>query len=126
MILCKLEACFVTITGITMIIMRKLPEIIEKMKNKKEYKFFTANKKSILVVTIILFVTYLPYLLYYYPGNVLIDSTIQIMQGMGDLKLTNHHPAIHTGIITLCLKFGHLLTNNYNFGVFLYTFLLFF
>lgn len=122
-ILCKLEACFVTITGITMIIMRKLPEIIEKMKNKKEYKFFTANKKSILVVTIILFVTYLPYLLYYYPGNVLIDSTIQIMQGMGDLKLTNHHPAIHTGIITLCLKFGHLLTNNYNFGVFLYTFL---
>lgn len=122
-ILCKLEACFVTISAITIILMKKLPQVIERIRNKKEYNFFTSNKKSILVVTLILFVAYLPYLLYYYPGNVLIDSTIQIMQGMGDLPLTNHHPAIHTGIITLCLNFGHLLTNNYNFGVFIYTFL---
>ncbi len=122
-IACKLEVCLVTITAMASIIMKQLPTIIEKIKNKKEYKFFTANKKSILVVAIILFIAYLPYLLYYYPGNVLIDSTIQIMQGMGELPLTNHHPAIHTGIITLCIDIGHFLTNNYNFGVFVYTFL---
>lgn len=121
MLLCKLEACFVCITSIVCIVMRNLPIAMEKMKNKRENKFFTYNKKSILVVAIILFIAYLPYLLYYYPGNVLIDSTVQIMQGMGDLKFTSHHPPIHTAIITLCLKIGHLLTGSYNFGAFIYT-----
>lgn len=121
MLMCKLEVCFTIITALTVIIIPQIPKWIEKIKNKKENKFFTANKKSFIIVAIIIFIAYLPYLLYYYPGNVLIDSTVQIMQGMGDWQLTNHHPAIHTGIITMCIKFGHLLTNDYNFGAFLYT-----
>lgn len=123
MLLCKLEACFVCITSISCIIMRNLPNIMEKIKSKKEYKFFTNNKKSILIVALLFLVAYLPYLLYYYPGNVLIDSTVQIMQGMGDWEYTTHHPPIHTAIITLCVKFGHLLTGSYNFGAFIYTLL---
>lgn len=121
MLLCKLEACFISITSIACIIIRNLPNMIEKMKERKEYKYFTNNKKSILIVAIIFFIAYLPYLLYYYPGNVLIDSTVQIMQGMGDWEFTTHHPPIHTAIITLCVKFGHLLTGSYNFGAFIYT-----
>lgn len=123
MLLCKLEVCFVSITSITIIIMRIMPAFMQKIKNKKEYKFFTANKKSVLFVAIIFFISYLPYLLYYYPGNVLIDSTIQIMQGMGDLKFTSHHPPIHTAIITVCIELGHYFSGNYNFGVFIYTLL---
>lgn len=118
----KLEVCFVTITSIAMIIMKSLPNIMKKIRKKKELSFFTANKKSILIVAIILFIAYLPYLLYYYPGNVLIDSTVQIMQGMGDWEFTAHHPPIHTAIITLCVKLGGLI-GSYNFGAFIYTLL---
>lgn len=123
MLMCKLEACYIYITSIAMIIMKALPNIIEKLKQKKEYKFFTSNKKSILIVAIILFIAYLPYLLYYYPGNVLIDSTVQIMQGMGDWEFTTHHPPIHTAIITICVNLGHFLSGSYNFGAFVYTLL---
>jgi len=72
---------------------------------------------------LVIFIAYLPYLLYYYPGSVLIDSTIQIMQGLNDIELTTHHPPIHTAIITLCLKLGHVLSGSYNFGAFIYTLL---
>ncbi len=121
MLLCKAEVCFVVITSITIIMMRSLPNVMLKLKSKKEYPFFTGNKKSIFVVAIIFLMAYLPYLLYYYPGNVLIDSTVQIMQGMGDWEFTTHHPPIHTAIITLCIKFGHWVTGSYNFGAFIYT-----
>lgn len=122
LLLFKLEICFVTITAVAMIIMKSLPNAIQKIREKKEYSFFTANKKSILIVAIILFIAYLPYLLYYYPGNVLIDSTVQIMQGMGDWEFTTHHPPIHTAIITLCVTLGGII-GSYNFGAFIYTLL---
>lgn len=121
LLLCKLEVYFIGITSIIMIIMKKLPNIMQNIKEKKEFKFFTGNKRSILVVAIIFFIAYLPYLLYYYPGNVLIDSTVQIMQGLGDTQLTTHHPPIHTAIITLCIKLGYFLTGSNNFGAFIYT-----
>lgn len=123
MLLCKLEVCYIYITSISIIIMRNLPSLIEKIENKKEYRLFTGNKKSIIFVAVVFFIAYLPYLLYYYPGNVLIDSTVQIMQGMGDWEFTTHHPPIHTAIITICVKLGYLLSGSYNFGAFIYTLL---
>lgn len=120
-ILGQFEAIFVCVTAITVIIFSYLPKIMENIKNKKEWKLFTNNKKSIFFVAVIFFIAYLPYLLYYYPGNVLIDSTVQIMQGMGVMEFTTHHPPIHTAIITGCVKLGYSISGNYNFGAFLYT-----
>lgn len=121
--MCQLEAIFICVTSITIIMFRNLPLFISKIKSKKEWKFFTSNKVSILFISILLFVAYLPYLLYYYPGNVLVDSTVQIMQGMGAIELTTHHPPIHTVLITICIKLGDFLTGSYNFGIFIYTLL---
>lgn len=123
LILCKLEALFVCITSITIIIFRELPVFVSKIKLEKKWKFFTANKISVLIVALVLLIMYLPYLLYYYPGNVLIDSAIQIMQGLGPLEITTHHPPIHTAIITMCIELGHSLSGSYNFGAFIYTLL---
>lgn len=120
-ILGQFEAIFVCVTAITVIIFSYLPKIMENIKNKKEWKLFTNNKKSIFFVAVIFLIAYLPYLLYYYPGNVLIDSTVQIMQGMGVMEFTTHHPPIHTAIITGCVKLGYSISGNYNFGAFLYT-----
>ena len=101
--------------------MENIPKAISKIKNVKEYKFFTANKKSILVVSVIIFLSYIPYILNYYPGNVLIDSVIQILQGTGAIELTNHHPVLHTEIIALCMNIGQGVFNSYQTGAFIYT-----
>ena len=120
-ILGQFEAIFVCVSAVTIIVLSHLPKLMENIKNSKKWIFFTNNKKSIFFVAVLLFIAYLPYLLYYYPGNVLIDSTVQIMQGMGVMEFTTHHPPIHTAIITACVKLGHSITGSYNFGAFLYT-----
>lgn len=121
MLLFKYEAIVSILTSIMMIIMSNIPKAMDKIKGKKELKLFTANKKSIFFVAGIIFLAYVPYLLNYYPGNVLIDSVIQILQGVGATPLTNHHPVLHTGIIAICINLGHLLFNSYGAGAFIYT-----
>ena len=120
-ILGQFEAIFVCVSAVTIIVLSHLPKLMENIKSRKKWIFFTDNKKSIFFVAVLLFIAYLPYLLYYYPGNVLIDSTVQIMQGMGVMEFTTHHPPIHTAIITACVKLGYSIAGNYNFGAFLYT-----
>lgn len=101
--------------------MKNVPNAIEKIKNIKEYKFFTSNKKSIFVVAGIIFLAYVPYILNYYPGSVLTDSVVQILQGTGVIPLTNHHPVLHTEIIAICMKIGKEIFTTYQAGAFIYT-----
>ena len=117
----KFETIFVCVTSIISIIIRNIPKVIEKIKSTKEYSFFTDNKKSIFIVAGIIFIAYIPYILSYYPGNVLIDSVIQILQGTGAIELTNHHPVLHTAIIGICMNIGNALFNSYQTGAFIYT-----
>ena len=121
MLICKFEVCFVCITCLMKIIIENIPKAIEKIKNIKEYKFFTTNKKSIVIVAIVIFLSYVPYILNYYPGNVLIDSVVQILQGTGVVELTNHHPVFHTEIIALCMNIGQSIFGSYQTGAFIYT-----
>lgn len=121
MLLCKFEVAFVCLTSIMMIILRNIPTGIKKIRNIKEYKFFTSNKKSFFIVGGIIFLAYIPYLLNYYPGNVLIDSVVQILQGVGAISLTNHHPVLHTLIISICMNIGQVIFNSYQTGAFIYT-----
>ena len=123
MLICKFEATFAFIVPLVVIIIRNIPKGIEKIKNIKEYKFFTANKKSLIAVAGIIFLAYIPYILNYYPGNVLIDSVIQILQGTGAIELTNHHPVLHTLIIGICMKIGSGIFGSYQTGAFIYTIL---
>lgn len=120
-ILGQFESTFVCVMAIAVVILSYLPRYLENINSKKEWKIFTANKKSVFIIALFLFIAYLPYVLYYYPGNILIDSTVQIMQGMGAIEFTTHHPPIHTAIITVCVKLGNSITGSYNFGAFIYT-----
>ncbi len=103
------------------IVIRNIPNAIKKIENIKEYKLFTANKRSIVFIAIIIFMAYVPYILNYYPGSVLIDSVIQILQGTGAMELTNHHPVLHTQIIAICMNIGKGIFNSYQTGAFIYT-----
>ena len=103
------------------IVIRNIPNAIKKIENIKEYKLFTANKRSIVFIAIIIFMAYVPYILNYYPGSVLIDSVIQILQGTGAMELTNHHPVLHTQIIAICMNIGKGIFNSYQTGALIYT-----
>ena len=120
----KFMVYLILLTSIIYLIYTKVDEFhSDEAKQDREYKLFTANKKSIFFVACVLFLLYLPYLLHYFPGNILIDSSIQILQGHGTLAYTNHHPILHTILIKMCMKTSLLLGGGYQTGAFIYTFL---
>ncbi len=120
-LLLKFEIYFTCIFSITSILINFINIHTKSIKKNKNIKFLGSNKKSFILLTIIIFASYIPYLLNYFPGNVLIDSVVQILQGQGALELTNHHPLLHTMIITACINIGKQLFNSYQIGAFIYT-----
>ena len=60
---------------------------------------FDGNIKSLLFVALIFFITYIPFFLNYYPGNVNTDSVGSILQITGEAKYTNFQPLLYTLIV---------------------------
>ncbi len=75
----------------------------------------------ILICSLICFVCYLPYFLYEYPGIMTADSIVQYEQIIGAIPWSNHHPVIHTLLISLFYHIGVWVTGNINVGIAVYT-----
>lgn len=90
-------------------------------KNKKN-NLFVYNKKNFIILTIIIFISYIPWFLNYFPGICSPDSLNQMMQIIGVYPFTGHHPITHTAVIWLCLKIGRLISD-YNAGIAIYSIL---
>lgn len=88
--------------------------IVKKMKNKN-------NIIWLLIPWIIILLAWIPYLLTYFPGNITPDSVAQLDQAAGISQWYNHHPFFHTILITIAIKMGLLINNNYNTGVAIYS-----
>lgn len=102
-------------------------QFLERIKEKgkkncktKELLFFTNNKRSFLIVMLIILLAWLPYLLKYFPGNATSDSMSQVLQALGITKLNNHHPVIHTAVIWIGMTIGKVV-GNYNAGMAVYS-----
>lgn len=89
-------------------------------KNNKEYSWFTGNVKSLFLVTIIIFIAYIPYIIDSFPGNLTYDFAIQIRQALNYEPIVNHHPYMSTKFIGICIKVGKVISG-YGIGIFLYT-----
>ena len=109
----------------------KLKETTNKVYN------FIFIKHSFIMPLVIILICWLPYLIAYYPGILGADQSNQVKQFLGydipeesasnstkliddNVKITNHHPVLHTIGIGLCAKLG-LAIGNVNFGLFLFT-----
>lgn len=62
--------------------------------------------------------SWIPYVLMYFPATVTPDGMYQINQGLGLQTLTNHHPVVSTAFFAVFIQIGKFIGNDY-FGVFL-------
>lgn len=116
----KLVGLTIFYTSILVVLFSKLVNW-QMPKQNVEYPFFTQNKRSICLVTILIFICWIPYLLKYFPGITSYDSIMQIRQILGQLPLTQHHPLIHIGLIKICLDLGNFVFHSRQAGVAIYT-----
>ena len=117
-------AKFVTYGLLFYNIIKILFSLIEQIDwNKTRKDILKPNLKTFIVVALLLFIVWLPYFLNYYPGITSFDTHYQLMQGFGVVPYNNHHPALHTFIMSSVVKIGHAITGDYNFGIALYAIL---
>lgn len=90
------------------------------LKNKNKYRLKNNTFKSFIALTLILFLSYVPYLYSFYPGLLSPDSFSQISQAVGDAAFTNHHPAIHTLFISFCINIGKIF-GKLEYGILIYS-----
>lgn len=97
--------------------------IRKKGEDRKIYiynkEILTTSKFSFIFNFCLIFIVSLLFLIKFYPGNLTYDSYNELMQAKGIIPFMNNHSILHTGILTLFVKFG-LLFNSTNLGVFLY------
>lgn len=121
-IIIKVITSFVLFSNILIIIFNNMGKIFNKLViNNKEYKLFTANKKSIFFVAGIFLISYIPYFLYYYPGTIQYDAIASLEQINGYTQYSNHHPILFTLFFGGLWNFGKNVLGNGNYGLAIYT-----
>ena len=117
-------AKFITYGVIFYNIIKILFSLIEQIDwNKTRKDILKPSLKTFIVVALLFFIVWLPYFLNYYPGITSFDTHYQLMQGFGKIPYNNHHPVVHTFIMSSVVKVGHAITGDYNFGIALYAML---
>ena len=86
--------------------------IRKKEEDRKIYignkEILTTSKFSFIFNFALIFVVSLLFLIKFYPGNLTYDSYNELMQAKGIIPFMNNHSILHTGILTLFVKFGLL------------------
>lgn len=117
----KLMTYFILFTNCVVMLFHKLPMMAKKMESKKQWSFFTNNKKSFWVIAGIFFVSYLPFLLYYFPGNINTDNIGSWYQITGLKPYSNFQPLIYTFIFGGIWNLGKAIFGTSTAGVALYS-----
>ena len=86
--------------------------------NSKGSYVLSANKKSLIIVTILLLMAWIPTLLARYPGLCTFDNKYQITQVING-RYINDHPLLHTLLYGGIVELGNRMFGSYNAGVLL-------
>lgn len=71
----------------------------------------------VLLLSVIVFLGWIPYMVIYWPGFVFGDSLSSLSQAMGWTALSNHHPVAYTIYLKCWLKFAGILGLGNTIGV---------
>ncbi len=119
--LIKLVVYCMLFTNCVVVLFNNLPKIANRFTSKKEYKYFTNNKRSFFVIALIFFVSYLPFFLYYYPGNINTDSIKEsLFQITGLIPYSNFQPLIYTLLFGGIWNLGKAIFGTSTAGIALY------
>jgi len=83
-------------------------EILERDYSAPDTQKQSLKRKALTIglLTVGIFVFYLPYYRAFYPGNLSPDSLYELDMQLGLAELSNHHPYVHQLIIALSLWLG--------------------
>ncbi|MBT1171515.1 DUF6020 family protein [Bifidobacterium sp. SO4] len=96
------------------------------LQRKINFLNFQSGWQQRLIITVIIFLFWLPYLLYLYPGVIWYDTANQLLQWnhLPNLftsgQITDHHPIFDTMVFGLFVQLGNLIGSG-DYGVFLYS-----
>lgn len=110
----------------------------DNVNNKKLKKIYNTifEKHAFILPLLIILVSWLPYLVAFYPGVTTGgDTGSQLYMYYGienkvsnavilrdeNVYITNHHPVIHTLLTAACMEIGINVFNSYYIGMFIYT-----
>ncbi|MCU6762670.1 Uncharacterised protein [uncultured Roseburia sp.] len=96
--------------------------ILKKVLLARRKKYVFAKnfnlKYPILFFALIIFITWLPYLIIFYPGSIPYDGYYQLDMFFGIWPMSDHHPVLTTYLIGGFVSLGSII--DLNFGVFLF------
>ncbi|MCR5655976.1 MAG: DUF6020 family protein [Butyrivibrio sp.] len=122
-IACLLHILFGVIYGLCL--NRHFARNDERKAKEKAFYFSLPENLSEKAVffggSVIIFICWLPYFLYEYPGIMTADSIVQYEQIIGASAYSNHHPAVHTLCISLFYHIGKIFTSDPNSAISFYT-----
>ena len=78
------------------------------------------NIKKTLLLALIPFICWIPYLLIYWPGFIFGDTLSSLAQATGLTAYNNHHPFMYTLFIKVCLKVGNIIGTGNTGGCVIY------
>ncbi len=117
----KILTYTVLFTNVVFWLFDKVPALIRKFASQKEPKFFTNNAKSFWLVFFLFFLSYVPFFLYYYPGNINTDNMWSFYQVTGIKPYTNFQPIVYTFIFGGLWNLGKAIFGTPTAGVAVYT-----
>lgn len=117
----KLLTYFILFTNCIVMLFDKMPVIVKKFKERNKEEIFKYNKKTFWIIALIFFISYIPFFLYYYPGNVNTDSVGSLYQITGIKPYSNFQPLLYTLILGGLWNFGKVLFGSSVAGIAVYT-----
>lgn len=75
------------------------------------------SKKRWGFYAIIILCCWIPFFLIFFPGQISVDSAVMVSQIIGEENLSNWHPVLYVGLISLPIKIGFNLFHDLTFGL---------
>lgn len=119
----QVKDCFLFLAGIigSVVVISTVLHLINKVPLESRKYGFNQFITVFCIITLVLFLFWLPYILSFAPGSVLADSLASVSQAINGYQyMNNHHPVIYTLFVGIFIQIG-LELGNINYGVFLYS-----
>ncbi len=109
---------FVLCVAVNFLLFSAAPVLFSRFKDLPLWSKFdhVSQQKFFLISWLMIFLSWVPAYLVFYPGVLSYDMMSQVSDGLGTIT-NNHHPILHTWLIGAFMKFGNAVCSSYEFGI---------